>query len=336
MIIYEKIKKLHIELTTRCNSVCPDCPRNLRGVEVIDNFPLCQLSLEQIKKILPRDFLQQIKIVLINGNYGDFIAAKDALPIVQYIKQANSSIKIIISTNASAQPKIWKHLGELGITVLFRLDGLSDTHHLYRQNTDWNLILENAKDFIKSGGRAIWAMIVFDHNQHQIEACRHLSQELGFYGFELIDGGPGKRNIFPVFTKDRKFSHVVGDFRGPREWQQIYQGYLESRATPENELDYVIDQKKIYCKAIENDEHEIYIAANGEIYPCCWTGFYPLHNQHNWTNVQLQPMIKENNALEYGIRHAIQWFDQIEKTWMKDSVKSGRIMACNNNCGRDQ
>jgi MoaA/NifB/PqqE/SkfB family radical SAM enzyme len=333
MIQYDRIEKLHLELTTRCNSVCPDCPRNLRGVEIIDNYPLCQLTLDQIQQLLSPVFLQQIRRVLINGNYGDFVAARDALDIVQYIKNTNPLIELEISTNGSAQPKIWAPLGELDVTVRFRLDGMADTHHLYRQNTDWHAILDHAQQFIRHGGHAIWSMIVFDHNKHQIEQCRALSQELGFQEFDCIDLGPAQRNVFPVFTKEQTLSHVVGDYRGPRDWQSVYSGYVDSCQRPELELEYVTDRARIDCAAKKHG-HEIYIAANGEVYPCCWTGFYPTHNQHSWTNRQLAPLVKENNALVYGIEHAIAWFSAIERTWAFDSVKAGRILACNENCGR--
>ena len=79
---------------------------------------------------------------------------------------------------------------------------------------------------------------------------------------------------------------------------------------------------------------EIYIAANGEISPCCWTGFYPSYKS-DYANQQLRKIVKENNALQYGIRHSIQWFEKLADTWQHASVKEGRILTCNNVCGHD-
>lgn len=332
MIQFDKIRRLHIELSTRCNSTCPDCPRNLRGVEILENvdFPLTQLFLQDIVTILPPDFVQQLSIVLVNGNFGDFVAARDALPIIKYLKSCKPSLEIRISTNGSGQPEIWSEMGSLGIEVQFRLDGLSDTHKLYRQNTSWDLIISNAKKFIAAGGKATWAMIFFEHNRHQIEACRQMSEELGFERFLLINNDPGIRNQFPVFTKDRRLSHVVGDYKGPTDFDTIYSLHQKSRENLDQELDYHVDKGPITCKAmtIENDYRgqEIYIAANGDVSPCCWTGFYPAYKT-SYSNRQLAQIVKENNALVYGIEHSVQWFNALAETWKIPSVKQGRIKA---------
>lgn len=310
--------------------MCPDCPRNFRGVDIIDHYPLCEVSLEQFKKIFPMEFLKQITDFLINGNYGDFITAKDALGIVQYIKECNPRTQIRISTNASGQPKIWSDLAKTNAEVFFRLDGLKDTHHLYRQLTDWDLIIDNAKKFIASGGNAVWTMIVFSHNRHQIDACKELSTQLGFRKFRLIDNPEGTRNVFPVFTKDKKLSHIVGNYDQSVEWETVYGKYQESISRPESALRYVTE-KQVQCKALSLGE--IYVSANGEVSPCCWTGFYPHSNNTIYENVQLAAIAKNNNALIYGLEKSIEWFNEIEQSWSKDSVAQGKILCCNEVCG---
>lgn len=341
MIQYDKIRRLHIELSTRCNSVCPDCPRNLRGVEILENieYPLTQLYLDDVMKILEPEFVRQLSIVLFNGNLGDFITARDALPIVEYLRSCNPSLEIQVSTNASGQPDIWETLGKMGIEVQFRLDGLADTHVLYRQNTSWDLIIANAKKFIAAGGSAIWAMIVFDHNRHQIESCRQISQDLGFAEFRLIDLEIGKRNVFPVFTRDKRLSHVVGDYQGPTDFNEIYENFQNSAVDLLGELDRLVTHRKISCKTMTiNNSYlgqEIYITANGEIYPCCWTGFYPKYHARTYTNKQLFDIVSENNALVHGLEHSIKWFNKLVETWSIPTVQQGRILACNNECGHD-
>lgn len=345
MIDYNKIRRVRIELSTRCNSICPDCPRNLRGVEILDDvsFPVTQLYLDDIKKILPSDFINQLNIVSIDGNFGDFVTARDALEIVQYIKSCKETIKIEVSTNASARPDIWEPLGSLGqsVSVSFRLDGLRDTHHLYRQNTDWDLILENAGKFIKAGGHAVWAMIEFDHNQHQVDACRQLSRDLGFHEFFLIEQTVNGRVNFPVFrNKNRELSHVVGNYSGSLDFEETLSAHMYSRDHPENELKYVTNRKKIQCRTMTIESEflgqEIYISADGNVFPCCWTGFYPAYKSARYSNKQLLPLMEENNAREYGIRHAIGWFEKIVRSWDIPTVQQGRILICNQTCGHDE
>jgi MoaA/NifB/PqqE/SkfB family radical SAM enzyme len=329
MLEYSKIRRVHLEISTRCNAACPECPRNFRGVDIVDTYPICDMSLEQAQKIFTVPFLQQLDQLLINGNYGDFITARDGLEIVEYFVATNPQLKIIISTNASGRPHIWRRLGELGVEVQFRIDGLADTHHLYRQYTNFELILENALKFIQAGGNAVWAMIKFDHNKHQISQAEILAKAMGFKRFELVDAG---RDKTVVFTRDRKLSHVIGDYQGPTDYETLYNQYQQYISDPDVTLKKIaIEEREINCYA--KNYHEVYIAANGEVYPCCWLGFYPLSKQGNPSTFQLRPLIKENNALEHGIEHAIVWFNNIESTWNK-TVPEGKIYTCNETCGK--
>ena len=327
MIAYRDIRSVHLELSTRCNAVCPDCPRNFRGVDIVDTYPITELRLSDIKQIMPEQFIQQLTNVLINGNYGDFVTARDGLAIVEYLLDCNELLNIEISTNASAKPGIWKPLGDLGVTVDFRLDGLADTHSLYRQNTDWDLIIRNAQEFIKAGGIAVWAMIKFDHNQHQIAACREMASNLGFNRFWLVDNG---RNTFPVFTTDRRLSHIIGDYTGSTNFDELYSQFEYNAENPMEVVANTTDDYKIDCYSIKNQE--IYINAAGEVYPCCWLGYYPNHGTARTSNTQLIPIMSNNNALQHGLETAVGWFNKIEDTWDK-TVPAGKIFACNDTCG---
>ena len=328
MYNYRDIRRVHLEISTRCNAACPDCPRNFRGVDIVDAYPILDMKLPQFKQIFKVDFVQQLTTFLINGNFGDFITARDGLAIVEYLRASNPKLRIEISTNASGQPKIWTRLGELGCVIYFRLDGLEDTHHLYRQNTDYNFIIENAKKFIAAGGHAIWAMIKFDHNEHQIDTARELSTQLGFKEFQLIDAG---RDTMPVFTPDRKLSHIIGKYTGPTDFDSVYaftdHYKVEPWGTVENEkTSYPID-----CYAKKN--LDVYVSANGEVYPCCWLGFYPHHSDRQATNPQLKQIMEKNNALEHGLETAIEWFSRVEESWSCGSVPAGKLFACNATCG---
>ena len=81
----------------------------------------------------------------------------------------------------------------------------------------------------------------------------------------------------------------------------------------------------------------IYIAANGDVSPCCYMGFYPetygKGQYHQAANNQLLPLIFENNALKHSIKHCIQWFANVEKRWKEKTYEKGRLMICDDNCG---
>ena len=83
------------------------------------------------------------------------------------------------------KPEYWTKVGNVlknlkRHSVIFGIDGLSDTHHIYRRNTKYEDVINNAKAFIAAGGRANWQYIIFDHNKHQTEEAKHIAKELGF------------------------------------------------------------------------------------------------------------------------------------------------------------
>jgi sulfatase maturation enzyme AslB (radical SAM superfamily) len=89
-----------------------------------------------------------------------------------------------MNTNGSARTvDWWRDIAEVlkpNGYVIFSIDGLEDTNHLYRRNTNWEKIISNVNAFIEAGGIAHWEYIVFEHNEHQIDIARDLASSLGF------------------------------------------------------------------------------------------------------------------------------------------------------------
>jgi MoaA/NifB/PqqE/SkfB family radical SAM enzyme len=327
MIKIDQIRALHIELSSRCNARCPMCMRNYRGVDFNGGYPLTELSLSDIQHIFPSDFLKQINRINFNGNLGDFSLASDALEIVEYFL-SNSTAKIQIETNGSTRSTAWwQKLNNHRIEVLFALDGLKDTHSLYRQDTDWEKIIDNAVALIQAGGNAVWKFIPFKHNQHQFDSCQTLSRQLGFSDFIVRDHG---RNQGPVFTRNGEFSHWLGDAQPDIPDAN---NLIEDHVTwfdHKKKIPWVDDNAQIDCGHIK--QKEIYIAADGSVYPCCYLGFFP-KTMHQPGNSQFKDLVKENNALEYSLEHCIDWFEQVEKTWTLPSVAQGKLYMCVSACG---
>jgi sulfatase maturation enzyme AslB (radical SAM superfamily) len=278
------------------------------------------MSLDEAKNIFSPAFLQQLNSISINGNLGDFVTARDGLKIVQYFREQNTKLKIIISTNAGAQPSIWPNLANLDVEVLFCIDGLANTHELYRRQTKWSTVIDHAKSFIQSGGNATWKMVVFDHNRHEIEQCRDLSNQLGFRYFKLIDQG---RDAFPVFDQKKNFLYSIGQHTQPVDFTELHQLYVDSTT---NGYIEPVETDNIQCQV--QTKRSVYITATGEVYPCCWLGFYPrtMSKMGNEQIVQLLP--ENNNANQVGIAGAIQWFNNVEDSWSTDPM-----VQCKINCG---
>ena len=332
MLKLADICQIQIELTTRCNARCPMCMRNYRGYDYNGGYPETELTLDNIKHILKPDFLQQLsKGISFNGNLGDFASARDAVEIVEYIAEHNVPVRI--NTNGSLRNSAWwSRLALPGVTVGFAIDGMSDTHKLYRQDTDWHRVIEHAQALIDAGGRAVWRFVPFDHNRHQEQECRKMAREMKFFGFENIYDG---RDTGPVFTRDGEFSHYIGP-TPPGDRPPPIQALIESHVTWYDAKTYRShkDVPNLSIKCIHKQNREIYSAADGSVYPCCFLGFYP-HTMSHPGNKELAPLVQENNALQYPLEHCLEWFESIEQAWSKSSIAEGRPYQCVSTCNQN-
>lgn len=335
MIDFKSIQDVHLEISTLCNASCPWCPRTFWGYPFNGGYPEVYMTLDQSKKIFSPEFLRQLVSIRINGNFGDIVMNPDGADIVEYFKNQNPKLKISVHTNGGARNKeFWNRLAQADSQVIFAIDGLEDTHHLYRQNTVWSTVIKNAKIFIASGGHAIWQMISFSHNLHQIQECKKLSQEWGFREFRLVDDG---RNTAPVFDQNGNLTHTIGDYQGEREFKVLF----HKKKTDEVILEDIIAERspksKISCQT--KNMKSIYIASNGDVSPCCFTGFYPATygqgQYHRAANKQLEPFIHKNNALEHPLHECIEWFRNVERSWGIDQYQNGRLIICDDQCGSD-
>jgi len=304
-----EIATVHLEVTERCNASCPQCARNINGGEVNPQLHDAELSLDDVKQILKPAFIKQLKRLYMCGNYGDPISARDTLEIFEYIRSHNAEMQLSFHTNASAKtPEWWSQLpAAMGKShyVVFSVDGLEDTNHLYRQGTVWKKIMENARAFIAAGGRARWDFIVFGHNEHQVELARVLATSMGFEKFNVK-----KSNRFFSNTRGMvKTEHQAGNRKGSAtqmlsmptnpEYQNAALKQLESLSKDKGEvkIDFIStvaelkgktgnqkfnidpankkdmekywDSAEVKCKVAE--EKSIYITAEGYLQPCCWT-----------------------------------------------------------------
>lgn len=180
-------KQLHMETSSACNAACPMCPRETSPY-FNKKTDAMSLSLDKVKTLFNDDFIRRLDSMYMCGSYGDPAAAPETIEIFNHFRTVNNDMSLGIHSNGGLRPMRW--WSELG-TVLsretdycyFGIDGLSDTNHIYRVNTDFAKIMRNATAFIKAGGKAHWEYLVFEHNEHQIEEAREMSHALGFTGF---------------------------------------------------------------------------------------------------------------------------------------------------------
>jgi len=334
MYTIDQIKHVHLEISSRCNAACPLCPRNFYGYEYNDGYVEHDMSLLEAQTIFQPQFLKQLEEIYVNGNFGDIVMNREATDILDHFRSHNPDLLIKISTNGGARDRdFWVSLAQLGARVIFCLDGLEDTHSLYRRNTSYHTVLKNAETFIRAGGYAVWKMIEFDHNLHQRAQAKDLSVALGFREFVTVDHG---RSDAPVFDKDQKLTHVIGK---PQiiEFHTLWQQRTQDLVLLE---DIIHDRKPAQIECEVKKKKSIYISSTGDVYPCCFLGFSPgtygHGNYHQAANAQFRSWISANNAVENELETCIRWFAGVENSWQKPSFEQGRLVICNDVCGQCQ
>ena len=240
-MIDRPIDVLHLEPTDVCQAACPLCARETD--KSFDKSEKNHLSYQQILKCFPEDRIKELEKMFMCGVYGDPAAGKNTLDIYRKFREVNPTITLGMNTNGGLRPKEWwgklaQILNQTYDYVVFSIDGLRDTNHLYRINVNWDTMMGNISAFIAGGGSAHWDMLVYRHNQHQVEEAKKLADEMGFTWFRAkVSKRPETKTIkYPINWKRPKIG-TAGNIK---------------------------------CAALKDES--VYIDARGFIKPCCWLG----------------------------------------------------------------
>jgi len=205
------VERLQLEITTFCNADCPSCERNQERNDsyVIPKLNSTHLSVEKITKWFDLDF-ENLETVHLCGNIDEPIMHPDVSSIIDFFSKKVKK-NVLISTNGFARDKkFWKSLAKnKKLIVIWGLDGLEDTNHIYRRNLKWNRIQRNFEIFNNNGGNSIWQFIVFDHNSHQIEDAKKYSKINNFKLFNTIFSNRENKNVIPISKKKQSINNIV-------------------------------------------------------------------------------------------------------------------------------
>lgn len=268
MISAAGVRTLTIEASSHCNLHCPQCARfDQQGFVTADLAP-GHLDIDRVIPALRLQDLKALESVHLEGDHGDVLMHPH---IRQLIHSIPDHVQVKITTNGSLRsPDWWRELAARShLTVVFSIDGLEDTNAIYRINSDWRRIMDNARSFIAAGGDARWKFIVFAHNQHQIDQARSLSQDMGFREFTT--------------------QHTNRSWWQGQSWQVKVKGQYLYDIQPSSQIDQINPvSHKVALHKIKNIQHrdptpncwltrgDIYVNFQGYVLPCC------MHSATTW------------------------------------------------------
>ena len=250
-----RIKVLHLEPTDVCQAACPMCARETDAA--FNRHDQHHLTMGQISAVISDQQIAGLDKMFMCGNYGDPAAGRHTKEIYQYFRSVNPTITLGMNTNGALQDRAWWYnLGQLFNQskdyVVFSIDGLADTNHIYRRNVDWTKLMNNIRAYISAGGSAHWDMLVYGYNEHQVEECEQLARDIGFTWF--------RAKISKRESVDSRLQPATG-------WQPP-----------------VAATGLINCHALA--EYSAYITAQGQLAPCCWLGGRNFSSEDQFNDIQ--------------------------------------------------
>lgn len=359
----DQITEWQLEITTRCNAACPQCPRNINGGKVNPHMPLVDMDIEWIKKAFTKDILDRCKQIFFCGSYGDPSVHPKFLEILEWFRSQRHDLWLYIHTNGAKRKEgFWQQIAKImnGYGQIdFGIDGLEDTNHLYRVGVKYEHAIQNARDFIMAGGKAKWNFIVFKHNEHQIDRVKALAKEYGFTECLVRKTGRffDQKKLEPMekWPVKNSMGHTIRHLEMPNDPQ--YRNDSVSRVQEiKNKYGSLIDyfkQTEITCDALLGNK--VVITAEGIVMPCNFFehnlydarfhedthpgSFDPLgKNLYNNQIIEMYDKYGKDN-LKIQNKTMIEIFDNkfwkdLQSSWHKKDFKEGRLFECAFTCGQ--
>ena len=332
-------RKIQFELSSTCNLLCLGCVRTDPGTlseskSFIDRKTY--LSKETFLKIISASDLASVTHLEFCGTIDDPLMHPE---FIQLLESALSvkQYTINIHTNASLRnTEFWQKLATVlaqhrSHQVNFSIDGLEDTNHIYRQNSNWNKIITNATSFIAAGGYAVWQHLIFPWNSHQTEQIKSLSINMGFKEFHQ--------------RRDRSIATQLG--LDKIKLRQAQGRAAKSSNSTLDDINRELAEKNtdsIECNT--RNQGMLFVSYEGKIWPCCFiqNGFlnldqgrrkllndrlYSAYNSDTWNNANI-------TAVSDILNHRFFKEDLVD-SW--DSVSCGggakdKIHRCSEVCAK--
>ena len=231
------VTEIDLECTTFCNLKCPECNRTLDKDYVSSILNTTHITLENCKTWFKPTELINLTDVRFCGAIDEALMNPELTDILDFFLDEFNSVNYIdIRTNGAVRtPAFWTNLVNHLPTkhvIVFGLDGLEDTNHIYRVGAKWEKIINNAKAFISAGGIASWQFIEFEHNKHQIEEAKQLAKELGFKEFRLVSSTrPTMTENLEHIRKDDKVSALSNRKNKDFDKWMVKQGRLNDNTS---------------------------------------------------------------------------------------------------------
>lgn len=336
------VNNLQIDITSHCNARCGACVRNKDGDEVREELELEHFDIDVWKRLVSEDtrgwYIAELSL---NGNWGDPMMHPQLVEMLDMFNLYHPETTLFIHTNGSLRTeKFWNDMGSVcrkfpNHLVVFAVDGMEDTHSIYRRKTIWTKIIDNIKAFTSHGGRANCMMTLFEHNKHQVKELEQVAHDAGCIYFTARHSHCDEMHIETPKEDYKIYStHDVEEHQVDFEDNDI-------TLSDQRDKTYFVDM----TDQIHNDEREskcpwyndrrVQIDPWGKVWPCCHLSLYGVdiknHDIHEAADESLLEAREENDLKKYSLT------DVLENDWytdtVPDAVNNAKWRQCRQVCG---
>lgn len=334
---------LQFEISSVCNAQCPGCVRTVLDYTnptddiTIENLKVkthpavtknMYMSLDIFKSVFTDRVLTKLKGVEFIGTIDDPLVHPEFLDMLRYLVSVLSDETIIVvHTNASLRtPDVFREMAEIlqhhKHRVCFNIDGLADTNHLYRRNTNFDKIMKNAQAFIEYNNRKCWAAwqyLVFPWNAHQVDEAEAMSRNMGFKEF--------------VHRNDRSLGTTFKRIINAQNKKVEYDLYRH---------DFDIKAKSSSISCVMQPRSMYFINYEGTVWPCCFLNNMKYSKigeyEETWERFENNYEGGWNNLHHYTIDEILDhpfYTEDLVDSWSSTTHGTGckdRILKCTATC----
>ena len=302
MVDYDGI--IELELSSLCNAKCSDCMRTR-----LDNankfYEKKNITLKELEDWFYDLDLENTKIKLC-GVLGDPMINPELDEILFYLLYEKKTKNIEMSTNGGTRTEnFWKELGTLSknsnerFIIHWSIDGA--TRNDYRENVNLDRVWNNIRAYHSTGGNSIWQYIIFDYNEDEVDIAREMAKDNGMKFYT--------RKSWRNTSSENKFqSEATKEIDSDSHMEVYMRAYTGSYEKP-----------KIQCR--HKIKNEIFIGANGRVWPCCHLYDEHVADKHSSIRTLLNSQGSDFNLLSKNKLKTIlshEWYvNLLEKSWDK-------------------
>ena len=339
---------LQFEISSMCNAQCPGC---VRTYIVESNDPAVNtdittvktavrpsipknvyLDLTVFKSIFTPRVRKELNTIEFCGTIDDPLMHPKFPEMIDFILDELPDVKITVHTNGSLRtPEYFERLSAKlkhhpgGVRFCFNIDGLSDTNALYRRNTNFEKIIDNARGFIRGGAKTVlWQYLIFPWNAHQVEQAQELAAAIGFHEF--------------VVRNDRSLKNV--DFKRVA----VLATKTESWEHQKSKFDKIAQGSDIEC--IMQPRNMYFVNYEGNVWPCCFLNNVQYSKLGDHIQSDRRPTENYtpqwNNLYHYTMDEILShrfYTEDLVDSWENTEHTRGcksRILKCTSTCSKKQ